>query len=350
MIYNLNKNEKNKLEKLFQINEDNKIISEFFLDCLYESKKISKKISKSKNKKIFDNISEYFQINEDFTNYFHKYKIENSFKKLDVAEYLNNPYVKNIKLDKIIIDDNHKFAMLNYLPYELFLYDDNSVDNDFIEHTAIGYFDTAFNYLALLENESIWMLITPHEINTMKKGIRNAKGDVITYGLGLGYYAYMCSLKDEVKSVTIIERDIKTINLFKKFILPQFEHKEKITIINEDAINYCKKNINYDYTYVDLYRDADDGLKLYIEMYKLLRSNQNFDFWIEDGLMIMLKRCMFTVLYENYNNSFVEYNDNYYDYVINKFNELLKNYSINSINDIYKLLSDSFIKELIIKL
>ena len=194
------------------------------------------------------------------------------------------------------------------------------------------------------------MLITPHEINTMKKGIKNAKGDIITYGLGLGYYAYMCSLKDDVTSVTIVERDIQTIKLFTDYILPQFEHKEKIKIINDDALNHCRKNINYDYSYVDLYRDADDGLKFYVEMYKLLVDNQTFDFWIEDGLLIMLRRCMFTLLYEIYNDIYQECSGNYYDFVIGRFNDLLLDYNVNSIDDVYNLLSNNFLKNLIVKI
>jgi hypothetical protein len=48
---------------------------------------------------------------------------------------------------------------------------------------------------ALLENDRIWMTITPNEIEIMIKPVDEAFGHVLTYGLGLGYYAYMVSKK-----------------------------------------------------------------------------------------------------------------------------------------------------------
>ena len=59
------------------------------------------------------------------------------------------------------------------------------------------------------------MSITPNEIETMEEAVKAATGKVIVYGLGLGYYPYMISLKDEVKEIVIVENDIKIINLFK---------------------------------------------------------------------------------------------------------------------------------------
>ena len=40
------------------------------------------------------------------------------------------------------------------------------------------------------------MTITPDEIETMKEAVDQAFGNVLTFGLGLGYYAYMVSEKD----------------------------------------------------------------------------------------------------------------------------------------------------------
>ena len=58
---------------------------------------------------------------------------------------------------------------------------------------------------ALLENDRIWMTITPNEIETMKEPVDGAFGNVLTYGLGLGYYAYMVSEKENVETVTIVD-------------------------------------------------------------------------------------------------------------------------------------------------
>ena len=54
----------------------------------------------------------------------------------------------------------------------------------------------------------------------MKLPVERAKGKVLTFGLGLGYFAYMCSLKEEVESVTVVEKDKSVIKLFNEIILP----------------------------------------------------------------------------------------------------------------------------------
>ena len=58
---------------------------------------------------------------------------------------------------------------------------------------------------AILENDRIWMTVTPNEIETMKEPVDQAFGNVLTFGFGLGYYAYMISEKEEVTSITVVE-------------------------------------------------------------------------------------------------------------------------------------------------
>lgn len=339
----------NYINKMYETMEDNKNISSMFLDILYNSKEV---ISNFDNKKsYFDNIKKIYELNDEFVNYYKKYNLENCFEMLSIDEYISNPYVKNIKLNKIIVDDNHKFEELNYLPYECFLYKNIYIDNEYLEHIKIGYFTTTYSYITLLENEDIWMLITPHEINTMKQAISNAYGNVITFGLGLGYFAYMCSIKENVKTVTIIEKDEKTIKLFKEFILPQFEHKDKIIIINEDAIKFTSKPINYDYGFVDIYKDEIDGLPLYIKMYQnLIKQNFKSEYWIEEGMIIILRRALITLLYEQAYNLYKDQSETFFDKLISLFNKVTKSVIINDINDINNLLSEQNIKKLIQKI
>lgn len=81
----------------------------------------------------------------------------------------------------------------------------------------IGFFDTEFMFPALLENDRIWMTITPNEIETMKEPVDGAFGHVLTFGLGLGYYACMVSEKENVESVTVVDMNEDVIRLFKKY-------------------------------------------------------------------------------------------------------------------------------------
>ena len=149
----------------------------------------------------------------------------------------------------------------------------------------LGYFEEAFQYPAVYQNGRLWMSVTPNEINTMKEPISKARGKTLTFGLGLGYFAYMCAIKEDVTIVTIVEKDKSVIQLFEQNILPQFVCKDKISIICDDAFDFLDKmrDGEYYYAFVDIYHDAGDGA----EIYKKFKKQQNkfkttqFDFWIE---------------------------------------------------------------------
>lgn len=202
--------------------------------------------------------------------------------KLEVKDYIRNPYYENIPFNNKK-NDSWQIKKGKYKPYELFVFDDFKYENDLVI-PQVGYFNEPFYYLAVYDNNRLWMSITPNEINTMKEPIDNAKGNVLTFGLGLGYFAYMCSLKDEVKSVTIIEKDERVIKLFKDNILPYFANIEKINIIKEDAYVYLSKMNDdmYDYVFVDIYHDAGDGKEVYLKMnqYRNRFKKTIFEYWI----------------------------------------------------------------------
>ena len=202
--------------------------------------------------------------------------------KLEVKDYIRNSYYENIPFNNKKID-SWQIKKGKYKPYELFVFDDFKYENDLVI-PQVGYFNEPFYYLAVYDNNRLWMSITPNEINTMKDPIDNAKGNVLTFGLGLGYFAYMCSLKDDVKSVTIIEKDERVIKLFKDNILPYFANIEKINIIKEDAYVYLSKMNDdmYDYVFVDIYHDAGDGKEVYLKMnqYRNRFKKTIFEYWI----------------------------------------------------------------------
>lgn len=217
--------------------------------------------------------------NKDIMNLYFKYMI----KELDINEYINNPYYKNIKLNNIK-EDKWKVAIMKYKPFELFVYNDLKILNDKRVIPQIGFFKEEYKYPCILQNSREWMLITPNEIETMKKPIEESFGNVLTYGLGLGYFAYMTSLKENVESITIVENDCNVINLFEKYILTQFEFGDKIKIIQSDAYFYAGKKIKYDYVFVDIWHDPTDGVEAYLKFKKLEISNTKYAYWIEDTL------------------------------------------------------------------
>lgn len=201
---------------------------------------------------------------------------------LDNNKYENNLYYKNISF-RNIKSNKWSFKYESYKPYEAFVFNDlRSINNKL--YPCIGYFKEEYKYPVVLENNREWMLITPNEIETMEKPINEATGNVLTYGLGLGYYAYMVSMKEDVKTVTIIEKDKEIIELFNKYILPQFKYKDKIKIINMDAFEYFIKDIYYDFVFVDIWHDPSDGIDLYLKFKSLEKKNIKYSYWIEDTI------------------------------------------------------------------
>lgn len=224
-----------------------------------------------------------------------------SVKRLDENEYYENSYYKNIKIPNKEIG-KWTLGYQTYQPYEAFIRDD-IIREGYIEIPRIGYFDKQFTFPTVFENGIEWMAIKPNEIETMKKPIEKAEGNVLVYGLGLGYYAYMISLKSNVNYITIIERDESVISLFKDYILPQFENRNKIKIIQCDAFEYAENKAReekYDFVFVDLWHDISDGTEMYIKMkkYESNLPNAKFSYWIEDSILSAIRTRILDAMYD----------------------------------------------------
>jgi len=209
-------------------------------------------------------------------------------KKLDNSDYTSNPYYKNIKIKEEKVG-NWEFKYEKYKPYEAFIYDDLTIKDNLVEIPNVGYFNKEFEYLAVLENGNEWMLITPNEINTMQPVIDAVSGEVVAFGLGLGYFAYMVSEKDNVNSITVVEKDKNVIELFEKYILPQFKNKDKVKIINSDAFEFASNMSGFDYAFVDLWHDVSDGESLYLKMKSMEKKEIKYYYWIEKSILSHIK-------------------------------------------------------------
>ena len=359
MRISLNKSNESKLIKLLETKEENIAIASmlndlcFSLDQFSELEAIADNDINSKCKELFLDYFELDENNIDNQVIINTY-LSNAFKKLDISSYEDNSYKKSLKIQEIT-QNSYKLLELRYPKYSFFPIDDIKVDDKdyYREYTTLGYFDKDYHYLTLSKNNNIWMCITPNEINTMKPHISKARGKVITFGLGLGYFAFMAANKKEVSKVTIIEKDENVINLFLDNLLPHFPNINKIEIIKEDAFSYISRDhlINYDYAFFDLWHNAEDGLPLYIKI-KELGINCDSGYWIEESLIAMYRRCLLTVIEE----SLAHYSDDDYrkaknaiDKIINQIYFKTKNLRISSYEEIYRLVSKESILRLIAK-
>lgn len=161
---------------------------------------------------------------------------------LETRKYLDNPYLKNIKFPDTATR-HWKFTHYSYRPYEAFICNDIDIDKNLREVPQIGFFRERFAYPAVEQDRREWMAVKPSEIETMRAPIEEATGRVVTFGLGLGYFAYMVTEKPDVTSLDIVERSEEAIALFERHILPQFPNKEKIRIIRSDAFGFLNENM-----------------------------------------------------------------------------------------------------------
>jgi len=224
-------------------------------------------------------------------------------KKLNIETYTHNSYYQCIQIPETEFG-HWKLAYQKYQPYEAFIYNDLIEKPDFRKFPGIGFFDKNFSFPTVMENNHEWMSIKPSEIETTQFAIDAVCGNVVTFGLGLGYYVYMVSCKKEVNTITVIEKDPEVIRLFKQIILPQFEQAKKVEIICADAFKYVEKEIEaraFDYAFVDLWHDVSDGLELYLRMKNLeqLSPATKFLYWVEDSLLSGLQWQIFDSVIQN---------------------------------------------------
>ncbi len=363
MEINLSCEDLEKLKSLINIKNSNIELSSFFNDYIYEYGKPLNNYEVKGYFKINNNLNLSFvralKNDIEFEQYDQETKkiIEeqalNNIKHMNYDFYVNNPYYQNIKIPKVK-EQNWKLTLKSFKPFQLIIADDLHYLDNYKEQLSLGFFDKEFFYPTVIENNTLWMSITPSEIDTMIDDIENASGKVITFGLGLGYYPYMLSLKSNVESITIVEKDQRVINLFTKHILPQFKYKEKINILNSDAYELLNnKNFmdSFDYIYIDIWHGGEDGVYHYVKMKKIEKTNnQVFHYWLEPSIIGFLRRCLISLFEEKLNNfkeSDYTKSQNEFDDLINSLYFKTKNIVFSSYTQILKFLDDNSIKELI---
>ena len=214
-----------------------------------------------------------------------------SLARLEPEPLLQNPYMRCIRFPQAV-QGRWEMTRMAYEPYELFVRDDLLCLPDGREIPRLGYFDRRFAYPAVLEGGREWMTVTPNEVATMAPALSQVRGRVAVMGLGLGYFAFMASEKNDVRAVTVVERDADVIALFERHLLPQFAHREKVRLVRADAFDLAQAGLDgFDCAFVDLWHDVSDGAPMYLRM-KALEARSpgvRFFYWIETSIRCFLQ-------------------------------------------------------------
>lgn len=305
MRFELNDIEKKKFVSLFEQHEKNIDYMLYLRDTVWENNNINASIFKDKNnfekRSLF--IDELFK-NKPCDSEFVKKAIRWDTNLIDINEYLHNPYIKVLN-NLFFKEDGWELKQKTLKAYSLFPYEEEyHFGANSILKMSLGFFDQDYTYPTISLFDREWMSLNPFEIRTMQIPLQIAKGKVLTLGLGLGYFAFMADIKEDVKEVHIVEMDLELIKLFNKYLLPLFPHPEKIHIHKAEAIDFVShlKDREYDFIFSDLWHDVSDGLPLYI---KLKHHLDKFTFtkrmyWIEGSIVTFFRSLLIGLMSNEY--------------------------------------------------
>ena len=224
---------------------------------------------------------------EIWENYF-----PNMVRYCDERDFLRDEFYKLVRVGESAKAGEWELKNFTIQPFTAFVCGDPLSMPDGRVIPQIGFFDCVYRFPGVMQNGREWMTLLPNGIITQRVPIKKARGRVLTYGLGLGYFAFMCARKPEVESVTVVERDENVIKLFGSLILPKLPCAEKINIVCADAFDYALNiapKAGFDYVFADIWHDPTDGVELYKRFKTLeLDKNAEYDYWIEDTLKLYM--------------------------------------------------------------
>jgi hypothetical protein len=239
---------------------------------------------------------------KELLNILKKYNVPHKNLKYDLKLLTENPYFKDIKLDSVD-SDTVKYEKLTIKKRTLINMNFSQPMGKYLFHYhPIGYFEKDIDLPALTEGDKIWMSPAISEIESMGLGIKRGHGKCLTLGLGIGMLPYLWLLKEEVDSVTIVEFNKEVIDLFEKYIRPQFKTDKKLEIIQGNAFDYYSEEFlsKFDYVYVDFWESTEDGLGFYTKLMKKRIDLPHVDYWIEDSILNDVKYIVAPYLYALY--------------------------------------------------
>ncbi len=209
----------------------------------------------------------------------------------DPRPYLEDPYFKTVPMTDAVLG-KWQLREESLAPCEGFVCRDFRVLPDGRMLPQIGFFRERYPFPAVLEGGREWMTLLPNETVTTKPAIAAAAGRVLTFGLGLGYFAFHAAAKDEVSSVTVVDLSPDVIALFRTHILPHIPHGDKIKLVCADAFAFAEKEMagRFDFVFADIWHDAGDGKELYLRMRKIAEKHPDitFTYWLEDTIRCYL--------------------------------------------------------------
>ena len=158
--------------------------------------------------------------------------------------------------------------------------------------------------------DTVWMSLTPMEVESHYIPIQLANGRVGVGGLGAGYYVQRILDKDEVDEVVVYEIDQAVID----FYLQQFGEHKKLTIKKENVLEIKNESFHFFYMDIYLYGMSEEAV---VHM-QLLNTDNNIDvyhFWTQEAVYAEL------MLSENHDDIPLQWRKRYNPFALALLNE-----------------------------
>lgn len=248
----------------------------------------------------------------------------------------SNPYIKNLHIEDWFVGNIFLSSFSEYEEYKTYAYQMRRRDPKSLT--------TIYNFCYFPQNvhiptigtiipETKWMGVEPSEISSFEPFIKEAHGKVLLMGCGLGYVAYMLSLKPEVEEITIVELDANVKTMFETYLKPQMNGK--ISVIQGDALEFLEvEDISrYDYCSVDIWHGAMEMFPIYTKCLLLEQKHKDtkFHYWLEQDLHTLLETIWIMILRKRANNDPINNS-------LKMFTDILDANNINTVEDIKKFL------------
>ena len=266
---------------------------------------------------------------------------------IEKKDYINNPYLQNINFKDVKLKD---FSYETVTIEKGYLFNIDEIQDDknkeLNDYMILRAYKQDTDMMFLKQGKQEWMMASISEFRTNDPYAKKAHGNIITFGLGIGYFVYMASLNENVKSITVIEKSKEVIELFNQ-IKDQFPNKD-INIINGDAFDYFNEQYlkQFDYIYVDIYQNNIDGRNMIEKLLKqYLPPYDKCNFWIENSCLSIVKSLIFIYYYEQVYKTKIKIEKNNIK-LMNKVRYYLDNLDLN-VNDVNTLKQIMYNKQLI---
>ena len=126
-------------------------------------------------------------------------------------------------------------------------------ESDFYARVRMGI--PIGRYVILIHGSECVMSDTPMEKRTNREFVANAHGNVLIGGLGIGLILLAIQDKEDVKQITVVEKNEEVINL----VGNQLPLNSKVHIVNDDVFEY-KPLFKYNTIYMDIWNYINEDV------------------------------------------------------------------------------------------